>query len=146
MFRRWISAFAAFSIAVVGVPFGGSPSLGSTNGVVISEFRFRGPAGGNDEFVELLNTSAATVDISNWKLQGCSSGTGVASDRTTIPAGTNLASGQHYLFVNNNATGGYSGAVAGDRTYGTGFTDGAGARIVDAASVVVDGVGGDGIG
>ena len=29
--------------------------------VVISEFRTRGPAGGNDEFVELRNTSAAPV-------------------------------------------------------------------------------------
>ena len=145
MVRRWLTAFVALSVAVVGIPLGASPSLGSTNGVVISEFRFRGPAGGNDEFVELLNTSAATVDVSGWKLQGCSSTTGAPSDRSTIPAGTSLASGQHYLFV-NNAAGGYSGAIAGDRTYGVGFSDGAGARMIDATSAVVDGVGGSGIG
>jgi hypothetical protein len=146
MGRRWSSAVLAFSVAVVGLPFAATPSLGSTNGVVISEFRFRGPAGGNDEFVELLNTSAVAVDVSGWKLQGCASTTGLASDRVAVPSGTSLASGQHYLFVNNNASGGYSGAVPGDRTYGTGFTDGAGARIVDTIGAVVDGVGGTGIG
>jgi predicted extracellular nuclease len=120
--------------------------LASASGVVISEFRFRGPVGGNDEYVELMNAGSAAVDISSWKLQGCSSTTGVASDRTTVPAGVVLQAGEHYLFVNNNASGGYSGTVAGDRTYGTGFTDGAGARIIDSTSAVVDGVGGTGIG
>lgn len=33
------------------------------SGIVISELRFRGPAGGNDEFVELANTTAAPVDV-----------------------------------------------------------------------------------
>lgn len=146
MGRRWLSAFVALSVAIFGLPFGASPSLGSTNGVVISEFRFRGPAGGNDEFVELFNTSAVTVDVSGWKLQGCASASGLASDRTTISAATSLASGQHYLFVNNNSSGGYSGAIAGDQTYGTGFTDGAGTRIVDATGAVVDGAGGTGVG
>ena len=52
------------------------------NEVVISEFRTRGPVGGNDEFVELRNASAAPVDISGWRLQGCASGTpGTASNR-----------------------------------------------------------------
>ena len=38
------------------------------NEIVISEFRTRGPAGGNDEFVELRNRSAVPVDISGWLL------------------------------------------------------------------------------
>ena len=42
--------------------------------VVISEFRARGPAGGNDEFVELRNISAAPGRRSRgWVLQGCAS-------------------------------------------------------------------------
>jgi len=134
-------SIVGLALAVV-VLAGAAPAFTSSNGVVISEFRFRGPAGGNDEYVELMNTSAGPVDISSWVLQGCSSTTGVASARVTVPAGVTLQAGEHYLFFNNNATGGYSGAVAGDRGYGTGFTDGAGARIVDASANAIDGVSG----
>jgi uncharacterized protein len=136
--RRCIVGLA---LAVV-VLAGAAPALTSSNGVVISEFRFRGPVGGNDEYVELMNTGSGPVSIGSWQLQGCSSTTGTASSRATVPAGVTLQAGEHYLFVNNNATGGYSGSVPGDLGYGTGFTDGAGARIVDASSNVVDGVSG----
>ncbi|MGI8910052.1 MAG: lamin tail domain-containing protein [Rubrobacteraceae bacterium] len=117
----------------------------SPNGVVISELRARGPAGGNDEFVELFNTSASDVDVSGYRLQGCASSGGAASDRTTVLDGTVLEPGQHYLFT-NSGSGGYSGSVPGDRTYSTGFTDfqtsnASGARIVDASGAVIDGAG-----
>src|SRR5215213_8749548 len=113
--------------------------------VVISEFRTRGPSGGNDEYVEIRNSTTAPIDISGYALQGCASGTGEASDRRTVPDGVTLAAGKAYLFV-NNAISGYSGSTFGDRTYTTGFTDFAtgnqsGIRIVDAAGAVVDGVG-----
>ncbi len=42
----------------------------SAASVVISEFRPRGPVGGNDEFVELFNPTAAAVEISGWKIWG----------------------------------------------------------------------------
>ena len=119
--------------------------MASTSGVVISEFRTRGPVGGNDEFIELRNASSAAVDISGWVLQGCASGTpGNASARATVSAGVVLAPGQSYLFANPTSPG-YSGAVAPDQTYGTGITDFAannfaGIRLV-AGAVVVDGVG-----
>ncbi|HRK91128.1 MAG TPA: hypothetical protein PK152_18530, partial [Anaerolineales bacterium] len=32
--------------------------------VVISEFRFRGDGGGNDEFIELYNPTGVSIDIS----------------------------------------------------------------------------------
>ena len=112
-----------------------APAAASPNGVVISEFRFRGPTGGNDEFVELLNTSARDVNIGGWRLQGCASTNGAASDRTTVPGGKVLAPGQHYLFTNT----GFSGS-AGDRSYGTGISDNAGARIVTSSGSVIDGV------
>ena len=141
------SRLLALCLAALTVLGGGASAFASANGVVISEFRFRGPVGGNDEFVELVNAGTAAVDISGWRLQGCSSTTGAASARATVPAGIVLSPGQHYLFVNNNATGGYSGSVPGDTTYGTGFSDGAGARItLSDTTTVVDGVGGDGIG
>ena len=123
-----------------------APALASPNGVVISELRTRGPAGGNDEFVELFNTSGSDVDISGYRLQGCATSGGAASNRATVPAGTVLNPGDHYLFT-NSGTGGYSGAVPGDQAYSTGFTDFAagtnqsGARLVDVPGAVIDGVG-----
>jgi uncharacterized protein len=113
------------------------------NEIVISEFRTRGPAGGNDEFVELRNRSAAPVEISGWRLEGCASTGGGTSTRVTVGADIFIASGGSYLFANSN---GYSGIVPPDDTYGTGFTDFAagnssGMRIVDANGTVRDGVG-----
>jgi predicted extracellular nuclease len=119
----------------------------SRTGIVISEFRFRGPAGGNDEFVELRNSSTSPIDISGFKLQGCSSGTpGTASDRATIDQGVTLNPGQSFLFANSTASGGFSGMVEPDETFSTGFTDlqpnnQSGAQIVDAGGARVDGVG-----
>src|SRR5512141_1291261 len=77
--------------------------------VVISEFRVRGPNGGNDEFIELYNKSAAAVNIGGWLIKG-SNNAGTVSTRVTIAAGKILNPGCHYLVV-NTATGGYSGAV-----------------------------------
>lgn len=76
---------------------------------MIYELRTRGPAGGNDEFVELVNTSNAPVSIGGWTLRGCNS-SGAIRTRATIPAGKELAPGQYYLFT-NTASGGYSGTV-----------------------------------
>jgi predicted extracellular nuclease len=138
-----VAGLALGGLALAGTP--PDPAAASPDGVVISEFRFRGPAGGNDEFVELRNTSRADVDVSGYRLQGCASSSGAASDRATIPDGTVLEPGQHYLFT-NSAGGGYSGTVAGDRTYSTGFTDlqttnQSGARLVSVSVATTDGVG-----
>jgi predicted extracellular nuclease len=115
------------------------------NEIVISEFRTRGPAGGNDEYVELRNRSATPVEISGWRLQGCSSGApGTATNRVVVGSDILLAPGGSYLFANSQ---GYSGTVAPDETYGTGITDFAavnnfaGIRIVDTTNTVRDGVG-----
>jgi len=126
-----VLALLAFALLLVPL------ASASPNGVVISEFRFRGPSGGNDEFVELSNTSTGSVDISGYRLQGCAASSGSPSTRTTVPAGTVLQPGQHYLFTN----GGYSGTVAGDATYSTGLADTGGVRIIDAAGAVIDGAG-----
>src|ERR1044072_9248697 len=100
----------------------------STN-VVISEFRVRGPNGGNDEFVELYNLSGAPVAIGGWKIRGSNNTAGV-SDRATITAGTTLQPGCHYLLTNSSTSGGpYSGAVAGDQTYSVGIADDGGIAV-----------------
>jgi predicted extracellular nuclease len=121
-----------------------SIALASPSGVVISGFQVRGPAGGNDEYVEIRNTSAGNADISGWKLQGCASSGGNASNRVTVGSGIVLTPGQYYLFA-NTASAGYSGSVAPDATYGTGFTDfgsnQSGIQLVDALGTKQDGVG-----
>ena len=71
--------------------------------------------GGNDEFVELLNTSSAPVDISGWRLQGCAGASGAASNRATVSAGITLRTGgSTYLF--GNSAGSYASASRTRRT------------------------------
>lgn len=111
--------------------------IASGTGVVISEFRTRGPGGGSDEFIELLNTTAISVNIGGWKVNG-SNNLGSVSTRVTISAGVVLAPGQHYLLTNSA---GYSGGSAGNQTYSTGITDDGGIGLLTTASAVVDQVG-----
>src|SRR4051812_50203013 len=93
--RRCIIGLA---LAVV-VLAGAAPALTSSNGVVISEFRFRGPAGGNDEFVELMNTSSGPVAIGGLEVQGCGFCTRAAASPGTVPAGgPPPGGGPHPLF------------------------------------------------
>ncbi|MBI4853934.1 MAG: choice-of-anchor D domain-containing protein [Acidobacteria bacterium] len=89
--------------------------------LVISEFRFRGPSGGNDEFVEIYNNTANTINIGGLQLRG-SNNAGTTSVRATIAANVMLPARGHFLFTNNGAAG-YSGAVPGNQTYATGITD-----------------------
>lgn len=135
--RLRLIAAVAIVLALAGIG-SATQADASTSGVVISEFRARGPLGGNDEYVEIRNGSSVPVDISGWRLQGCASGTpGNISARATVPANVVLQAGQSYLFTNSDTAAGYSGSVAGNSTYGTGFTDFgttnfAGIRLADA--------------
>lgn len=124
------------------VPLLAGPSMAAAAPVVISEFRPQGPNGGNDEFVEMKNTTAAAIDISGWKLVGCAATSGNPSNRATVAAGTTLPAGARFLFT-NTASGGYSGSVPGDATYGTGISNstGSGLRIENASGTVIDTIG-----
>ncbi len=115
-----------------------TPTHGPSTGVVISEFRTRGLAGGNDEFIELYNLSNSPVNIGGWKISG-SSGCGTAnSTRVTIAA--NLMHPSHSHFLETNSTG-YSGIVVGDQTYNSGITDNGGIALLDASNIIIDAVG-----
>ncbi len=57
--------------------------LAASSTVVISEFRVRGPSGGNDEFIEIYNLSASPVNIGGWLLRA-SNNAGTVSTRATI--------------------------------------------------------------
>jgi len=106
--------------------------------VVVNEFRFRGPNGGNDEFIELFNRSCSPVNLSGWKLQGLSA-TGSWGDRVTL-ANVTLAPDQYYLLA-NTSSGGYRLSAQPDQTYGTGIADNRAVRLLDAQGQVVDLVG-----
>ncbi len=112
------------------------PAVGK---VVISEFRTRGPNGGNDEFIELYNAGTEAVDIGGYKVKG-SSKSGSVGVRATIPAGTVMGPGTFYLLVNTGSSG-YSGTVPGDQTYASGIADDGGLALTDAADTVLDAVG-----
>ncbi len=106
--------------------------------VVISEFRTRGSAGGNDEFIELYNLSNTDVNIGGWKVNGSSGCGPTVITRFTVPANLMLPSHSHYLAVNSLA---YSGTVPGDITYTTGIADNGGMALLDASNLIIDAVG-----
>src|SRR5688572_11536517 len=113
------------------------PGAAQASPVVISEFRTRGPNGGNDEFVELYNRSPLPVDLSGSTLYA-SSDTGGTGRRLTIAAGTVLLPGQYFLATHRT---GYSGPVPADQTYATGIGDAGGVALVLPDGTVVDQVG-----
>ena len=126
--RRW----AALSIALASC----AAQAGSLD---INQFRVRGPAGGNDEFVELFNAGYSAVDLSGYKLNA-SNASGTSGTRLSLPGGTSIAPGC-YLLLTNSASGGYSGSVAGDLKYTSGITDDGGLALLDTAGSIVDQVG-----
>jgi uncharacterized repeat protein (TIGR01451 family) len=85
---------SASAFTVVLGPFAGD--------LLISEFRLRGPGGANDEFIELYNNIgtdhivAATDGSAGYSLAASD---GIA--RCTIPNGTRIPAGGHYLCVNS---------------------------------------------
>ncbi len=106
------TAAAANTPTNTATPTNTSPA--STGGIVISEFRTRGPGGASDEFIEIYNPTSSAVDISGWKINA-SNDVGAADTRAIIPASTLLRSGQYYLVANN----GYTGSVTANLKYGT---------------------------
>jgi beta-lactamase superfamily II metal-dependent hydrolase/DNA/RNA endonuclease YhcR with UshA esterase domain len=102
---------------------GNAASTGLTTPLVISEFRFRGPTGAGDEFVELYNNSDAPVPIAGYVLRA-SNGAGVTGARATVPPNVTIPPRGHYLFTNLS----YSGLVLG-QPYSVGITDDGGVAV-----------------
>ena len=50
---------------------GDSPSV--SNGIVISELRFKGSGGASDEFVELYNSTDTAIVVGGYSLRGSNS-------------------------------------------------------------------------
>ena len=105
---------------------------------------FRGPVGGNDEFIQLTNVSRDRVDISGWQLWG-SNNAGTSRQRARHGAGrhTVLPAGKTFLFT--NATPGtrlIRSSGRRDATYrARGVADNGGVQLRNAAATVIDAVG-----
>ncbi|MDT5293279.1 MAG: hypothetical protein QOJ76_159, partial [Acidobacteriota bacterium] len=103
--------------------------------ILIGEFRFRGSAGGNDEFIEIYNNTNSPITVADsgggtgYAVAGTNA-TGTNSTRFVIPNGTVIPARGHYLGTNSGAAG-YSlgGYAAGDTTYATGIVDGGGIAV-----------------
>jgi hypothetical protein len=118
------------------------PTLGAigVGDLIISEFRFRGNNGENDEFIELYNTTNAPIIVNAF--DGSAGFTLAAPDvnglpvvLATIQGGTTIPPRGHYLIANNSA-GGYSLKDYGgtdkalpDATYATNIPDGSGVAL-----------------
>ena len=142
----------AFSLLVSGSQCASVPSTSCTlpaaGSLSISEFRLRGPAGANDEFIELYNTTGASLSVctrdgsDGWAL--------AASDGTIkaiVPNGTVIPARAHYLVANSNSDpsdttpryslnnyGGTNNATP-NATYTQDIEDGAGLALFKSASL-----------
>jgi len=119
----------------------------SASGIVISEYRFRGPKGDNDEFIELFNAGSAPVNVSGWLIRVSANNipTSLAT-RATIPANTVIPAGCYYLVANATTTTGFVGAgrPTPNLTYANnGYADDGGVAIATGttAASIVDQVG-----
>ncbi len=104
-----------------------------SNHLVISEFRSRGPNGETDEFVELYNPTGAATTIGDWMIQYSSGCGDIVATLATIPTGTALLAGQHYLLAADTSTVG-----GADQTFTAGLTDQGGLALVTGGGQVVD--------
>ncbi len=99
-----LAAFGALAFSLLSAPGLIKVDAGSQHrpeqvqgtSVVISEFRTRGSAAGNDEFVELFNPTQNPVDITDWKIVRSTS-TGTSPSTRHIFDSVILQPGQYYL-------------------------------------------------
>lgn len=110
-----------------------------TGKILITEFRLRGPAGGNDEFIEIKNVGDGAINIGGWILMGASN-SGTTRLRATIAESTVLAPGEYFLIAHTGFSQ-TSDAVTVDLTYSLGISDDGGFAIYDDEGTLIDSVG-----
>lgn len=150
-----------FSVVVAGLGMALPSQAAPAAPVLINEVETRGPAGGNDEFVELRNGTPVAVDISDWALRRCNSADTTLTSQIDLtdalgaklggtgrfPAGTTIQP-NGFLVIANKATGGYAGPA--DFQYRIGVTDHTGVQLVapvrDGSGAIVSEVAVDRVG
>lgn len=117
-----------------------TPVPGGTS-LIISEFRWRGPNGANDEFIEIYNNSNNALNVQ--ANDGSSGYAVVASDgltRFVIPNGTIIPARGHFLGVNSlqyslaSYPAGSGVTAGGDVTYTLNIADNAGIALFRTAN------------
>jgi subtilisin-like proprotein convertase family protein len=135
-------ASCSFTVTVTG----SNPPLASTT-LAINEFRLRGAAGAQDEYIEIVNVSGLpfTVNASDgsagWSVAALNTAGTVASIVATIPNGTVIPARGHYLIANSTAVTGYSlsnyggaGNATPDATYTADLADNTGVALFNSAT------------
>jgi len=114
--RAPLVVMAAGVCVFLGDPRPADAQTATAGQLLISEFRLRGPSGANDEFIEIYNNigSAHTVVAASGGGYGVAASDGVT--RCTIPNGTIIPAGGHYLCANSTAYS-LSGYATADATW-----------------------------
>jgi predicted extracellular nuclease len=131
---------AAAAAALIAAALLAPSAFAASTTVVVAHVSFRGPSGGNDEYIQIKNVSATAQDIGGWQVWGSNNTGSAQSARATVPNGVSLPAGKSYLFTNTGANG-YSGSVSGDATYASGIADNGGLQLRNAAGTAIDAVG-----
>ena len=105
--------------------------------VVLNELASRGPNGSDDEFIELRNDSASSVQVGGWRIMR-SDRNGATTVLHTLPSGRTLGPGCHYLLAHNGFI--FYGPPPDDR-YGNQYDDDGGVALVMPDGSIVDQVG-----
>ena len=117
------------------------PVPSSGGGIVINEFRPRGPNGGNDEFIELRNDASEAISVGGWRI-GQSPRSGTATKiLVALPTGANINPGCYFLLTRSAKEQIYSGTVPGDASFNANLADDGGIAVLRPDGTVVDAVG-----
>jgi predicted extracellular nuclease len=124
-----------------------SGAVAQAGAVLISEFRFNGPNGTGDEFIELYNNTDSQVSVAGWRI-AAPAGTGGGGVVLTGPRNSILPRGHLLVAPSDYSVSGYPAATGifatavPDQTYtGGAFLDDGGARLENADGVIIDAVG-----
>lgn len=143
--KRRLAVLIVFALFALQVPAGWPTSAAAettspSTTLVINEVAPRGPNGPLDGFVEFRNVSPLPLDVGEWQVWACINAD-VLRPVLTFPAETVLAPfgevGQYLLLAGANL----DGLVASDFSHTLDVPDRGGWLVVNAAGVVVDGVG-----
>jgi len=69
--------------------------------VIINEINWVGGTGGNDEWLELINTSDQVIDISGWVIENAGTGSGV-NQNIVLPSNSLIPAESYFLISKNS--------------------------------------------
>lgn len=116
------------------------PSSPDVLGIVINEFRSRGPRGDQDQFIELRNVPDSPITARGWFLQTSTRSYEVNPQPIASIDGVTINPGCHYLLA-AMTSGTYSGSVPGEGQMLARLQDTIGLALRTSGGQVVDQVG-----